>query len=557
MARMAPHDALRRYKEAQNLRSPFESDWRSAAAYCLPRQYSAWNTVGPTQMGNQANSAARIAYDTTGTRALKKYIAVLNRLCTPETQRWMSIKAADPYLNKQYAVRKYFEDVTNLLQTARYGARARFIQGMGETYAGLGVYGMGPLWVGQRRAIVGDMKRGPLYRALHMKDIFVLVDDEGNVDTVFRRFWLNARQSARKWPADKLPEKVKLENEKAGGPSDTRHFEYVHMVTPRTDHDPTSIAVNRHPWEGSYMSVEDVAYVGEEEGFRNMPYLTPRVFTEADSPYGYSPAMEAMPALGGVSAMKKTLLKQAQKAVDPPLLANDDGVLSGRLDIRAGKVNYGGITADGKKLVQALEMGSFNVAEKMIADEREDINDSFFVTLFQILTETPEMTATEVMERVAEKASLLSPTMGRLQAEMLGPMADREIDIAFELGLLPEPPPEIVEANGQFEIAYSSPLAKSMYAESISGFMRTVEMATTVAQAKQDPSLLDPFDFDTAIPEIADHLGAPSRWMKDPAAIAAAREEREDAQSDQQLVQAAPALASVAGAAMKGEQAPA
>ena len=557
MARRSPHDALRAYREAQSLRSPYENDWRSASAYCLPRQYNSWNTIGPTIQANNNSAAARIAYDTTGTRALKKYIAVLNRLCTPETQRWSAITAADPYLRKQYAVRKYFEDVTNLLHDQRYGARARFIQAANEVYSGIGVYGMGPVFVGKRKKFISDMKGGPIYRALHMKDVYILVDDEGNVDVVFRRFYLTARAAAKKFGEDKLPPKVANEYKKPGGPSESTWFEFVHIVCPRDDYDPKSLAVNRHPWEGSYLAVEDVSYIGEEEGFRNLPYLTPRVFTEADNPYGYSPAMEAMPALGDVSAMKKTLLKQGQKAVDPPLLANDDGVLSGRLDIRAGKVNYGGITADGKKLVQPIEMGNFNVGENLIADERNDINDSFFVTLFQILTETPEMTATEVIERVAEKASLLSPTMGRLQAEFLGPMIDREIDVAFELGLLPEPPPEIVESGGQFTVQYSSPLAKSMYAESISGFMRTVEMATNVAQAKQDPSLLDPFDFDTAIPEIADHLGAPSRWMKAPDQIAAARADREDQIDDQKLVQAAPAIASVAGAAMKNRQTPA
>lgn len=552
MARPEPKHLITLYKEAQTLRSPFESDWRSAAAYCLPRQYSSWNTLGPTIGGNQATAAARVAYDTTGTRALKKYMAVLNRLCTPETQRWAAIKAQDPYLMKQYAVRKYFEQITNLLHEERYGARARFIQGVGECYAGIGVYGMGPMFLGVRRRSPADMRRGPIYRSLHMKDVFILVDDEGGVSHVFRRMWMNARQAATRWGADALPEKVKLEFNKQGGPSETASFEFVHIACPaRDDHDPEAITVKRHAWRGHYLSIGDCAYVGEEEGFRNNPYLTPRVFTEADSPYGYSPAMEAMPALGGVSAMKKTILKQGQKAVDPPLLANDDGVLSGRLDMRPGKVNYGGVTADGKKLVHAMDTGNFNVAENLLSDERGDINDSFFVTLFQILTETPEMTATEVMERVAEKASLLSPTMGRLQAELLGPMIDREIDIAFELGMLPEPPPEVVEANAAFTVAYTSPLAKSMYAESISGFMRSVDFAVTVAQAKQDPAVLDPFDFDVAIPEIADHLGAPSRWMKDPGAIESVRSDRQEQQEDAQLVQAAPALASVAGAAMK------
>lgn len=527
-----------------------ENDWKMAAAYCLPRQLNQWNSERPITQSGIANAGSRVAYDTTGTRSLSKYVAVLNRLCTPETQRWAGVKASNPDLMKLWSVRNYFDQLGTLLHNTRYGARARFIQAIGESYTGIGVYGMGPIYLGERKRGILDRKGGFVYKAPAMKDVFILTDDEGNVDTVFRRFFLTARNARNKFGDDKLGPKVQAELTKAV-PSDTQFFEFVHMVTPRTNHDPESLSMERHPFSASFICIEDASYVGEEGGFRSMPYLTPRTFTEADNPYGYSPAMQAMPALGGVSAMKKTVLKQGQKAVDPTILANDDGVLSGRVDLRPGKVNYGGVNAEGKKLIQTLETGDFRVAESLLSDERRDIEDSFFVTLFTILTETPEMTATEVMERLAEKASLLAPTMGRLQAELLGPMIDREIDIAAEIGLLPQMPPELVEAEGAYDIVYLSPLAKSMHAESMGGFMRTVDFALSVASAKGDPSVLDAFDFDVAIPEMADYQGVPARWMKDMDAIKLVRDQREEQQESDQIMQQAPALASVATAAMK------
>lgn len=45
---------------------------------------------------------------------------------------------------------------------------------------------------------------------------------------------------------------------------------------------------------------------------------------------------------------------------------------------------------------------------------------TLLVTLFQILTETPQMTAAEVVERTNEKGILLAPTVGRQQSEYLG-----------------------------------------------------------------------------------------------------------------------------------------
>jgi len=244
--------------------------------------------------------------------------------------------------------------------------------------------------------------------------------------------------------------------------------------------------------------------------------------------------------------MKKTNLKQGNKAVDPVLLAHDDNVLNGEVDLRPGAVNYGGGDKQGRALIVPLRGGDFRVAEALLQDERRDIEDSFFVTLFQILTQTPEMTATEVMERVAEKASLLSPTMGRLQSELLGPMIEREIDLLAEMGVLPDMPPELVEAQGEYEIVYTSPLAKSMYAEEVSGFMRAVEMSLNIANATQDMSQLDHFNFEDAIPEISDYMAVPSRWMNSKDDIKAKRGERQRQAEQQQLMQNAPALASAA-----------
>jgi len=164
------------------------------------------------------------------------------------------------------------------------------------------------------------------------------------------------------------------------------------------------------------------------------------------------------------------------------------------------------------------------------------------------------MTATEVLERVAEKASLLSPTMGNIQSEKIGPQVTREIDVLDELGMLPEMPPELIEAAGEYEIVYTSPMAKGMYAEEVSGFIQTVDMAIQLVEATQDPSHLDHFDFDTALPEIADHRAVPTRWMADTKLMEVRRNKRGQEQQTQQMIEAAPAVASVAKTVMDAEK---
>ena len=551
MPRQSAESVLRLYAQAKSLRSVHESDWRMASAYCLPAHYSAWQTEGPAGYNTDRGAARRVAYDTTGTRSLPKYVSILERLATPAGQKWHGLTPSDPSLRQKRRVRAYFDELSALVFKYRYHPRARFRVSSNEVYTSMGVYGNGPIYIGERKASALHPQAGFKYVACPLRDVFMLVDDEGELHCVFRRFWLNVRQFRLKFPGEPIPTQMQSEAAKPDQSEDA-YFEFVHFVAPRDDgtYDPSALDVRRHPVVGAYLCVKSKEYVGEESGYRSMPYKVPRTATVSGDPYGYSPAVMALAALGGASAMKKVNLKQGNKAVDPTLLAHDDNVMNGEVDLRPGAVNYGGLDRAGRELIKPLMTGNFRVGEVLLQDERKDIEDSFFVTLFQILTDTPEMTATEVMERVAEKAALLSPTMGRLQSEFLGPTIDREIDLLAEMGVLPDMPPELVEAQGEYEVVYTSPLAKSMYAEEVSGYMRAKEMAMQQAQATGDMSSLDWFNDDAALPEIADYMAVPARWMRDREAVEAARGQRAEAQSQEQMVQNAAGLASAAETAM-------
>lgn len=538
---------VKMYEQCKSERAPFEQDWKLAAMHVLPAQYASWNIEGPGAYTGGRGKPQRVAYDTTGSRSLPKYISILERLATPAGQRWHALQPSDENLRKKYRIKKYFDELSSLLFRQRYHPMARFRTTFSETYTNLGVYGNGPLFIGERKAKLRSQQNGIKYVSCAMRDFFALYDDDGNMTACIRRFWLNARQFRMKFGEDvRAPRSVQLELDKPLA-DESKYFEFIHYVKERTEgYDPESLNVERHPIVGAYICTTDKEQVGEDHGYQSMPYKMPRTATVSEQSYGYSPAVMALSSMGGASQIKKTHLKQGNKAVDPVLLAHDDGVANGQVDLRPGAINYGGVDRQGRLLIQALPSGNFRVGEGLLQDERRDIEDSFFVTLFQILTDTPEMTATEVMERMAEKASLLSPTMGRMQTELLGPTIEREIDILSELGMLPEMPPELAEAQGEYEVMYTSPLAKSMYAEEVSGFMRSVEIATNVAATTQDPSTLDIFDFDVALPEIADHLAVPTRWMSSPEKIEQTRAGRAEQAQNAELMKNAPALASAA-----------
>jgi hypothetical protein len=546
-------DVLAQYAEAKNKRSGVEQQWRMNAAYCLPREYSEWSTDGAPITYQRLMQTTRFAYDGTGAKSVPRYGSVINRLLTPEGQRYHILEAEDDELQKIRAVRIYFYDLNSLLFKRRHASRAMFKQAQGEMYTHLGVYGNGAKSITWSDASPTDPVGGLVYKEWPVRDIFILVDDEGRMCGTIRRMFLTARHFSKKFPGVAAPKSIADADQP--GSKDSKYVEFIHFVAYRSDYVKGALDVRRHPWIGCYVCVPDKVYVGGEQGFLINPYRTPRTATSSGSPYGYSPAEYAFPALGSANAMKKTLIKQGHKAVDPTLLVNDDGVLSGRIDTRPNALVYGGLNSQGQKMVQALDTGgNFQVGQDLLEDERNDIADNFLSTVFRMLEENKDMTAAAVYEAVAKEAALVAPIMGRLQAEDIDPMVEREIALLAEHGQLPEPPPELIEAGSKYKVTNTSPMAKAMFAEEVSGFFRLGEQAIAAAGATGDAGPLDHFDYDTAYPEIADRMSIPARWMASAEVIAQKRQARQQRFEMEQMVKAAPAAASVVASETKTQQ---
>lgn len=541
------------FNEAEQLRQPYEEDWRMLAAHALPRDYREWSNTGSALAFAGANSVRetrQVSFDATAAKALDIFVAICERLATPRNQRWHKLEASDPALNRQRAVAEWFEAADRKLWAARYRSTAGFVTAQANAYQSVGLYGNGPKFITKRKPMTHDPRPGLRYITTRMSSTYVLQDENGDINYFFRLLRYNARQARNAFGEASLPDAVRSELTKPN-PSETMLFPFVHAVLPASDYDPGALDRRRMPWVGCHVSLKDKKFVREHEGYLTKPFIFARTFTSAEEAYGVSPGLRAYPAIVTASQIKKTMLKQGQKAVDPPLLLHDDGVLSGPVDQRPGRAIFGGVNAQGRPLVQPLQVGDFSVAENLLAGERQDIVEAFYAHLFEKLMEDPNLTATQVVNMVADRAALLSPLMGRLQTEDTGPTIERELSLLVEMGELPELPPELIEAKGEYSITYTSPQAKAERAEEVAGFQRAVEFAMGVASATQDPTPLKRFNFDKAIPDIARIQGVSSEWLKDDDEMAEAENAQAEAAQAQQLTDAAPALASIATTAMK------
>jgi hypothetical protein len=377
--------------------------------------------------------------------------------------------------------------------------------------------------------------------------VFFRENHQGIVDEVDRRIEYTGKQLLSKFPklSDDIKSKIQSNPDKK--------WCVIHSTRPRSDLDPTRLDYRGMPYMSVYV-LKDEKFVLEEGGYTSFPYSISRYKQAPGEVYGRSPAMDALPSIKTLNEQKKTVLKQGHRAVDPVLLMHDDGILDG-FSMKPGAGNPGGVTADGKPLVHALPVGNVMIGKDLMDDERMIIKDAFLSTMFQILTENPQQTATEVMERVKERSILLTPVLGRQQTESLEPMITRELDILAKQKVL-DPMPEILrEARGEYQIRYSSPLNLEQRSKEAAGFMRSLSTALEVVKMTGNAAPLDHFNFDAAIPAITQIQGAPVDWMNSIEQVQQIRQGRAEDQQKEQMIQAAPAAAAMIKADAAANQA--
>lgn len=535
--------------EASLWRSTFENHWDDVARVVLPHYADSFQ---PDNIRTPGQERGLEMYDATANTALFRYASAMNSMLTPAGSRWHGIRIADPKLNKLRSVRLWCDQVGEIMFHYRYGARSGYQSQQYDSYVSQGAFGTSAMHVDELRDPRTGKPDGLRYRNIPIGELYVSENHQGLVDKVWRRWRMSARNIATQWfnsPADqaRIPKNLAAALEK----NPEQMFFVVHHVCPRDAWSPWPMSGKAMQF-ASYYVLQDGNVLLNESGYRSWPIPVARINTAPGEYYGRGPAMQVLPAIKGLNSQKKTILKQAHRAVDPVLLAHDDGILEG-VNLAPGAVNYGGMNADGHKLVDVLPTGNISIGLETMQLEQAAINDGFFVTLFQILVDSPQMTATEVLERAREKGALLAPSFGRYQTEGLGPMIAREYEILVRQGKIPEPPQELLDANATWEVEYDAPLNRAIKSESVAGFQRTMQFATEIANVTQDPAVFDVFDMDYALIDTARTQSVPEAYLADPGTVQAKRQGRAQATQQQQLVDAAPAIASTLKAVGAGQ----
>jgi hypothetical protein len=457
MATAEPELLKRRYDrlKATTERTNCESHWEDLAEHVLP------GSMGFTGKRTPGEKRMQKVLDSTGIHSNELLAAGLHGMATNPASKWFSLRMTNDALNKVPNVKNYLAAVEKEMWSAVYSPGTNLTTALHECYLSMGCFGPAIMFVGERD------NGGILFQSRTLSECVVAENADGVVDTIFWKFVYTVRQCVQKGQQEGWKVSAEVQSNYNAQKFDDE-VEIIHAVYPRKDRDTGKDDAENMAFASCYFEYK-AGHLLHENGFQEFPFLVPRWAKMPGEVYGRSPGMTALPDIKMLQAMMLTLIKAAQKIADPPLFIPDDGVIGPVRTVPGGLNFYRG----SREIFPLPTSNGLPLDFEMMEALRNRIRTTFYTDILQI-TQSTQMTATEVMQRTQERMRLLGPMVGRLEAELLGPLVTRVFGILYRQGLLPPAPEEIQEKD--FTVEYVSPIATAQKQTEANGMMQVWQM---------------------------------------------------------------------------------
>ncbi len=514
-------------------RATVETLWQQIAELVIPRRAAFQDQVTEGVLRD------RKILDSTAARSLELFASFIHTLLNNPSVRWIKVRVSSaPELNKRAGVRAWLEAVSEIIMIELSGPNANIYSHLHQVYLDLGAFGTAVVFL-------DGAPGGGLRVRYHQLDSVVLAEGEsGHIDTAHLTMNFTPRQAQQRWPGLDLGKSVM----DAKGKKLHEPLRFLHSVFPVTDAVmsmlPARARLGGAPFGSSWSNAQDRVTI-QSGTYEEFPYMTPRWYKSRGAIYGRSPAMTVLPDIRMVNTMSDTILRGAEKVVDPPLILPDGSMISpvrmfaGGLSFSDGKVDVTTLIPPGSARIE--------VGNDLLQRRQEAIREGFFVPLFAT-PDSPVKTATQVLQEADERNRAISPMLVRTQEELHQGLATRSFNILDRQGRFPPMPP--ILRGHKLEIEFVSPLTSSQKETEGLSTMRFFEAMAAWGQV--DEGVFDGVDIDIVREVLHDATGAPAkigRSKSDIARLRAARQEQENTiQQQQQLVEGAEVLAKLQAA---------
>lgn len=494
------------YQKLKSGRSNFETYWQSLHDYFYIEADNPSDSYYPGTELKIDN-----LFDSTTLESADVLASGFMNYLTPPTSKWFGLRHKNPALKDNKEVQGYLEDVAAEVHSTFN--RSNYYDQMFSAYKSSGVYGTSVMLEED------DVDEVARFYSLPIKQTCLVEDGRGRVSEYYIEFEYTAMQAADRWGRDKLSAKMQEEL----NPENRKEAKHAFLlfIGKRYVRDVRKTDKKNLPVEACWIDVEGQRIV-DEGGYYEFPAMCHRFDKRPFIPWGFSPAMKALPFARILNAVAKTNLRVMMKHSDPPIALPDNAFIM-PFNANPRAINYYNKNKmEAKDIFAFSNFGDPQVGMNAIEYYSMKVKSLMYNDVFLAFDNlTKQMNNPEVMERINEKMTMLGPSVGRYIAEMLNPGVIRTIGILFRQGKLPPPPDELIE-DPNYEIDCISQLALSQRRSELNSLITGL---TLVGQmAPMVPDILDKVNPDKTVDTVWSILGAPVRVLRDDAEIQQIRE---------------------------------
>jgi len=473
-------EILKRYKKAKNRKGLWENYLKEAYEYALPDK----QTIDQHSPGQKKNLKV---FDSTAITALQKYANRMQQQIVPPWKTWMRLEpGTDTPDEVKQDVQKQLDLITDIIFD--HINHSNFSTQAHESFTDLGI-STGALIVEEGDGIQSMLN----FRSVSLSEIFPEVTQRGQIENIFRCFKVPARDIMEIYPRATLSAKlIKIVKDEP----DTE----VELIE--------GVIKEGTKFETYVCHDKDVIL---EEYNDSSPWVVFRETVTPGETLGRGRIMQLLPDIKTLNKVVEFNLRNAALAISGLYTAADDGILNPyTVKLSPGAIiPVGSNDTRNPSLMPLNRSGDFNLAQLLINDYRQIINEFMYAQPFGSIQETPVRTATEMGIRNQDLIQSSLSSFGRMQSEMLEPLIKRVVDILVKNGKLP---PLRIDGR-EVTIKFTSPMAKIQDMEELQNFN----------QFMQEMAMLPPDYFEGTIkledvPQWkAEKMGIPQKLMRNKA----------------------------------------
>lgn len=511
-----------RWQQLKDNRHEFEPRWTEAQQYC-DNGILQWESISSLPEVPKRYSSLPYNY-------CKTLVAGIVGYAISPSVNWFKLSLEQVELLELYGVKDFLEECERVM-IAEFNASNLYKESV-PFVKDSAIIGHSLLLIDEDL----DNNR-PRYTKFPANELYIDINEYGEVDTVFRHYQDTLRNCANFFGVENLDENMQ---EDAENPEKWNNkVELLQCTLPREKFNSSLKDAKNKPYACFYIDLKN-GKILQESGYDEFPYA---VFTWDRFPgyaYSSSPAQDAMADIKALNIIKKTSLTIAQKSANPAFLATED---VRDIDLAPEGVTY--LPTKDSRFEPLRAGDNYPVTLQELANYEQNIKDWFYVDYFLMLQQKQgNMTATEVMELQGEKAATLSSLIVALDAA-LRKIISRTFNILMKEGKLPEVPYTLQDKLATMKVDFNGPLAQAQKKyHTMGGTLQALQTVGPILQ--MFPNAGDFIDGDQLMKTALEGQGMPQNVIREDDDVDKLRVQRaqaeQEAAAQQQQMQMAQAL---------------